>query len=160
MGNLTTTNHKPARLAADGKRVLCGAQVMQAQDGSIRFRCGEPLGEVLEGQVERNLNNGTEETFLDTGKVFYLRADIAPSSEFFRKTERPHHRNYGPENRIVLRSSRYPASETPRRIIRKHDKEETDWGEDGTFSLREPLEVLCPRCHKINVITEKLLKTG
>ncbi len=142
-----------ARLGADGKRILCGAIRQRALDGTLRFCCGGEVGRMstmsaewgpdLGASLEERIRNG-----LDKPLIVLARA-TAPQMNCgaWRRTNRPLSRCV-PRAWIIVEGRR-----------RKFDKSETYWGGEGQkfrdFTL--PVEVVCPRCKRVNLITDALL---
>ncbi len=173
-----------ARIGKDGETVRCAATFTVAPDGSKRYQCGEFLG-VRYIQKDAPVGSyptkdGDEIVIFDDIYGFRLPANFGheKDGDFYRVTQRPHYRTEGcyspdysryrhqPQESLFGTPdySGYPVARDgkPRkirtvRIIRKKvvKRENSYWGEAGEFVL--PISVLCPRCGRLNLISESLL---
>lgn len=154
--NLPKEATPPARIGRDGESVRCGAGVTTDATGAPRYTCGEKLGaRWYEEQFDES-----EPRYYWAGYGFYLPKEFGldANGAFYRHTKRPHYRTEGKNRHICLISSRHPV--TPRvrpKPTKQIDREFTDWGDAGTFVL--PICVMCPRCKKLNLITESLIES-
>jgi hypothetical protein len=118
-----------ARLAKDGLRILCDA----------RYQCSGVLGEVGTASAPEM---GIEETLI------VLPPNVAPQRDgTWRNTKRPSWR--GEKGRLKLKGKVYKFA----------DKPATFWGTSKSrindYVL--PVEIACPRCKRVNLITDALL---
>jgi hypothetical protein len=143
-----------ARIGKDGKSVRCGAGVTTDATGARRYTCGEKLGERW-FEEQANDDAGT----FWCGYGFYLPEKFGSDRNglFYRVTGRPHYRTEGTDDLVFLRS-KSGGGIIKRGKPKKHiDRQYTDWGDAGTFVL--PLQVLCPECKRLNLITDSLIES-
>jgi hypothetical protein len=141
-----------ARLGADGKRILCGAIRQRAPDGTLRFCCGGEMGEVgtVRAEWTHDHGDGCEERMELEETLIVLPRDVAPqrNCSTWRRTKRP-----------LFRCEKQLRLMCKGRRIKWVEKTETYWGGGGQrfsdFVL--PVEVVCPRCKRVNLITDALL---
>jgi hypothetical protein len=152
--NLKNENVPLARIGRDGKSIRCGACVITDATGARRHTCPEKLGERwFEEQADDDAG-----TFW-CGYGFYLPAKFGldPNGLFYRVTKRPQYRTEGVTFVFLTGRGAGKRIAAPSHPIKQIGRQSTDWGEAGEFVL--PVQVLCPDCKKLNLITESLIES-
>ncbi len=170
----------PARIAKDGQRVLCsGLQKaicvnykrreetgteLSEEEAQNFLRCGGELGTIAtdpKAFIGSGYGpDGELEAAFGPANVFLLGADFGPGSDtVYRKTQRAHHRMYGPEC-IPAVISRIDGKRSGRLLKgkRKKERETSTWGRYGELSL--PISIRCPKCNGLNSITDSLIESA
>ncbi len=149
-----------ARIGNDGETVRCAANFTVAAGGSKRYQCGEPLGTRY---IERDVpvdgyqdETGELVDVLDDVAGFRLPAKFGYEADggFYRVTQRPHYRTEGYEIPVLCsRGGKWPQIRAQRKKV--VERTNSFWGEGGDLVL--PIAILCPRCARLNLISESLL---
>jgi hypothetical protein len=129
-----------ARVAKDGRRILCDA----------RNNCSGVLGELMPAtsEIEHGEVDGEDVQIVEE-TVIVLPAGIAPTKAGpWRRTQRPEWRG---ETRHLKHHGK---------AMKFSDKPVTVWGTHRFNSCADyilPVEVVCPRCKRVNLITDALI---